>query len=170
MGRRWAWFGAAAALTLGADQALKAWVLAHLPFGQPGTPFITLPGTQVGLALSHAKNEGAAWSMLWGHQGLLVAVGLAFAMGLLAYLHRLEAKARLAELLALGALWGGAVGNVVDRIRLGHVVDMFDLQAAGQHLFPVFNVADVGIDGGVAVLLLLAFLPPVPQDAHPPRA
>lgn len=166
MSRRWSWFGAAVLLTLGADQALKAWVLAHLPYGLAGQPFVTLPGTQLGLALSHAKNEGAAWSMLWGHQGLLIAVGVAFCIGLLAYVHRLEARARVAELLALGALWGGAVGNLLDRARLGHVVDMFDLQSAGQHLFPVFNVADVGIDGGVAVLLLLAFLPSQGQEAQ----
>jgi signal peptidase II len=59
----------------------------------------------------------------------------------------------------LGFLLGGALGNLIDRARLGYVVDMFNTQNGHyENIFPIFNIADVGIDVGVALLLLYTFL------------
>ncbi len=60
---------------------------------------------------------------------------------------------RPALVLAFGAIIGGAVGNVIDRIRFGAVADFFDLHVAGYH-WPAFNIADIAITGGVIVLLI----------------
>jgi len=66
--------------------------------------------------------------------------------------HRLERS-------AIGAVIGGAIGNLVDRVRQGAVTDFIDLHYAGWH-WPTFNLADVGIVGGTAVLITAGFLRP----------
>jgi signal peptidase II len=86
---------------------------------------------------------------------LLVAIALAAAAILSALIVRNLHKRLLCTGLAL--VLGGALGNLVDRLRLGHVVDFVDLHAAGWH-WPAFNVADSGITVGAAILILEGFL------------
>lgn len=105
-----------------------------------------------------AFNKGAAFSFLAGAGGwqtpLLVAFALAAAIVVSVLLVRSPGRPVFCAGLAL--ILGGAVGNVIDRLRFGHVVDFLDLHAAGWH-WPAFNVADSAITVGAALLILDGF-------------
>jgi signal peptidase II len=151
MSRAWPWFAGAAAI-VAADQLTKAMILARFAPGE------RLEVTSF-LNLVLAFNKGAAFSLLAQAPGwqtpLLVAIALAAAAILSALIVRNLHKRLLCTGLAL--VLGGALGNLVDRLRLGHVVDFVDLHAAGWH-WPAFNVADSGITVGAAILILEGFL------------
>ena len=128
------------------DQLTKWLILTYLP--QPGivlTPFFNLvlvwnPGISFGML-----SGGQEWGR-WG----LVAVTLAISAGLVVWLRR---EHRLVPKLAIWTILGGALGNVVDRIRFGAVVDFLDLHAAGYH-WPAFNVADSAVVVGAVLLVI----------------
>jgi signal peptidase II len=141
-------------LIVAADQATKLWVLAALE------PYQVIP-VAPSFNLTLVFNEGAAFSFLadaggwqrWLFAGLAVAVSA----GLLVWLKRLEEHERLTGA-ALSLVAGGALGNLIDRVAYGHVVDFVDLYWRTWH-WPAFNVADSAITAGVALLLLDAVLP-----------
>jgi signal peptidase II len=149
--KAWPWF-AGAAVIVAADQLTKAIILARFAPGErlEVTGFFNLV---------LAFNKGAAFSLLAQAPGwqtpVLVAIALAAAAILSALIVRNLHKRLLCTGLAL--VLGGALGNLVDRLRLGHVVDFIDLHAAGWH-WPAFNVADSGITVGAAILILEGFL------------
>ena len=151
MSRAWPWFASAAAI-VAADQLTKAMILSRFAPGER----LEVTGF---LNLVLAFNKGAAFSLLAQAPGwqtpLLVAIALAAAAILSALIVRNLHKRLLCTGLAL--VLGGALGNLVDRLRLGHVVDFIDLHAAGWH-WPAFNVADSGITVGAAILILEGFL------------
>jgi len=151
MSRAWPWFAGALAI-VAADQLTKALVLARFAPGER----LEVTGF---LNLVLAFNKGAAFSLLAQAPGwqtpVLVAIALAAAAILSALIVRNLHKRLLCTGLAL--VLGGALGNLVDRLRLGHVVDFIDLHAAGWH-WPAFNVADSGITVGAAILILEGFL------------
>ncbi|BBO21564.1 MAG: lipoprotein signal peptidase [Rhodocyclaceae bacterium] len=129
------------------DQLTKFWVVSALSLGQS----IELTGF---LNLVFVYNPGAAFSFLSDAGGwqrwFFVALALAVSAWL-TFLIRQHAAERLLPLAATLIL-GGALGNVIDRIRFGAVVDFVDVHAAGWH-WPAFNVADSAISVGVALLL-----------------
>ncbi len=140
--------GMVAGAVLILDQATKALVLTHLPLGG-SIPVI--PGF---FDLTHVHNPGGAFGFLSGMSAeirslLFVAVSL-LAAGLILYFYwQTPARQRF---LAVGLclLFGGAVGNLVDRIRFGVVVDFLDLYVGDLH-WPAFNVADSAITVGVFI-------------------
>jgi signal peptidase II len=139
-----------AALVVGLDQGAKAWVLARLPLRGPSV--ILIPGA---LSLTHVRNTGVAFGQLHGAGPVLILLAAAAVAGILVYrARRLRSAAGLHPLLALGLALplGGALGNVIDRVRFGEVVDFIDFG-----WFPVFNVADSAITVG-AVALVWYFL------------
>ncbi len=139
-------YGAALAVAI-VDQLVKARVLAGLPEGDSAS--IPLwPGV---FHLTHVHNRGAAFSMLEGRLTVIVLAGLLIAGAIVATERR--AKGRLPRFLgiALALPLGGALGNLVDRIRFGYVVDFLDFRLIH---FPVFNVADSAITVGIGLLLL----------------
>ena len=98
-------------------------------------------------------NTGVSFGMFQSGEGgwwVLSLLSLAIATGLLFWLRRAESR-WLA--VGLGAVIGGALGNVVDRIAYGAVADFFDLHVAGYH-WPAFNIADSAIVVGVGLLIL----------------
>jgi signal peptidase II len=105
------------------------------------------------LALTLAHNTGGAWSMLAGNPRILGLVSAAVCIGIMVYERSFFPRNRW-QTLAMGLLLGGAAGNMVDRLRLGYVVDMIYVQWHGQYFFPIFNVADIGINVGVGLLIL----------------
>jgi len=127
------------------DQVVKAAVQVLLPYGQP-LPII--PGV---LWFTHVHNPGVAFGQLAGGGPLLVALALGAAAFILTYRARLLCGGELGRVLTFGLALplGGAVGNALDRIRLGKVVDFLDLG-----WFPVFNVADSAITIGAALLVV----------------
>ena len=150
---------AAAGLVLAADQASKAWIVHCLNLPEIGSIRL-LPV----LNLTWVENRGITFGLLNGGGGLgpalLVLVALAVVVALLVWLWRSE---RVLVAIALGAVAGGAVGNVIDRLRLGYVVDFIHAHAWGWSWY-VFNLADAAIVCGVGALVLDGML------AHPARA
>ncbi len=141
-------------LILAADQATKLWVLAAL---QPYEVIPVLPS----LNLTLVFNEGAAFSFLADAGGwqrwFFVALALVVSGVLLVWLWRLKPEDRLTAA-GLSLVAGGAIGNLIDRIAYGHVVDFVDVYWRAWH-WPAFNVADSAITVGVGLLLLEVFLP-----------
>jgi len=113
------------------------------------------------LNLTLAHNTGAAFSFLAGGGGwqrwFLSVVAVIIVAFMLVWLWRLPHRARLLPT-ALALVIGGAIGNLVDRIRFGYVVDFIDVHYAGWH-WPAFNLADSAIVVGVILLLLDALIP-----------
>jgi signal peptidase II len=142
-----------AAAILAADQATKAAVMQALPLGGG---VVVIPEL---LNLVHARNTGVAFGMLSGLGGwqvpLLVAVAVAIIAVLGVWIHRLG-DTETGTRLALAAILGGAVGNVVDRLAWGHVVDFIDVHWGGWH-YPAFNVADSAITLGAIALAWLVY-------------
>ncbi len=133
-----AW-GIAAALTLGLDQLTKAAALAALGEGHS----LPVLGGLLHLTLTH--NAGGAFGLLplgW----LLVLVGVLCCLGLPLLLLRWPGVT-VGPALLLGLIWGGAAGNLLDRIRTGAVLDFIDLR-----VWPVFNIADIALTVGFAAL------------------
>lgn len=122
------------------DQGTKYWIVNHLEVWE-SVPL--LPGW---LHLTLVQNPGAAFGLFANWKGLLVLVTLAAVLLAFIFYRRILAfdwQIRLGMALALG----GAVGNLIDRLRFGHVVDFIDLL-----VWPVFNVADMAIVAGVVLL------------------
>lgn len=116
------------------DQATKAWATASL---EPLGSVTVIPGF---FNLTYVRNTGVAFGMFAGH-GFLVA---AFMLGLVAlalFLSRGVDWRRIEPNLVGGCLVGGAIGNIIDRARIGHVVDFLDFHA-GPHHWYIFNIAD----------------------------
>jgi signal peptidase II len=124
-----------------ADQAAKAWVSLALAGG------ITIP-VLPGLAWELSHNDGAAFGMMSGANVRLI-VAAAIAIVLIVYWARQVTEPLMAA--GLGLLLGGAVGNLIDRVRLGHVVDFIAIQSGGRTVFPNFNVADSAITVGACL-------------------
>ena len=143
MTTRGAWTRAAlvAALTLGADQLTKAVVRADVAEGERRD----LLGF---LDLVHVRNDGVAFGALTGG-GPVVAVVVAAALAALLTYFAFNARRPLAWL-PTGLLVGGALGNILDRIRLGAVTDFLKLPS-----WPAFNVADTAITVGMVLLVVV---------------
>jgi signal peptidase II len=112
------------------------------------------------LEITRLHNTGAAFSFLADEAGwqrwLFTGLAAVVSVALVVWLRRIDRGAKvLASAVAL--ILGGALGNVIDRLRLGHVVDFVHAHWA-EHYFPAFNVADSAISIGVALLLLDAWL------------
>ncbi len=143
---RWLWL-AAAVLVL--DQGTKTAVESYLA---PYQPVAVLPFFNLTLMY----NTGAAFSFLSDASGwqrwLFTIVGLAVSAGIVWWLRRLYGNERLLAA-ALALILGGALGNVVDRMLIGHVVDFIQLYA-GRYYWPAFNVADSAISIGAALIVI----------------
>jgi signal peptidase II len=151
MSSAWRWF-ALAALVVAADQATKAIVLARFAIGE------RLELTQF-FNLVLVFNKGAAFSFLSEAAGWQKPLLVAFALGAAAIVSVLIVRRPNERLLCTGLalILGGALGNVVDRLRFGQVVDFLDLHAHGYH-WPAFNAADSAITVGAALLILEGFV------------
>lgn len=140
------WLTLAAGTTL-ADQGIKRWTAASLPQGasEPVTPFFNLV---------HVLNEGAAFSLLAGAGGwqryFFTALALVVSAGLVFLLLR-GVKSRR-EAVGYSLVLGGALGNVVDRMVRGAVVDYLDFYLGDWH-WPAFNLADSAIVLGILLLV-----------------
>ncbi len=145
-------FGLAAVIVV-LDQATKLWAVSALELYRSVEllPFFNL-------TLLH--NTGAAFSFLadaggwqrWFFVGLTVII----ATGVAIWLVRLPAHERFTRA-SLTLILGGAIGNLIDRVRLGYVIDFLDFHAAGWH-WPAFNVADAAISCGAVLLIVFGLL------------
>ncbi|HFI0054579.1 TPA: signal peptidase II [Streptococcus suis] len=126
------------------DQLVKAWTVANIALDTV-EPF--LPGF---MSLAYLRNYGAAWSILQNQQWFFTIVTIAAVTGLIWYYIK-QIQGNIWTLFSLSLMIAGALGNFIDRIRLGYVVDMFHLDFIS---FPVFNVADICLSVGVGILFI----------------
>jgi signal peptidase II len=151
---RWAALALAIALaTIAVDQAHKFWMLDVYGIEGKGrvevTPFLDLVFVKnIGVSYSLFNQESAEG------QYLLVVFALAASAGLWLWLNWSQGSRLMA--ISLGLIIGGAIGNAIDRLRIGGVADFFSLHAYGFHWY-VFNIADVAIVAGVIGLLYESF-------------
>ena len=144
------------------DQTTKAWAVRRLRFDGDWS---VIPGF---LNFAYAQNTGVAFSMLDDHGdagrwGLSVVAFIAAALVLYFFWKTPRSDDRILGALAL--LLAGIVGNVVDRARLGFVVDFIDVQFGSWH-YPTFNVADMAICMGAGLMILDMFLSKKPDGAN----
>jgi signal peptidase II len=137
---------AIALIVLAADQASKAWAWGSL---WPEQEITVIPGW---LWFRLRTNSGASLGLLRGQNLLFIAVSAVVVVAVAAIV--LRGAPRMPGAVALGAVAGGAASNLVDRVRLGGVIDFIEV-----HLWPTdFNLADAAIRRGVAVFVLTLFL------------
>ncbi|MCM2280421.1 MAG: signal peptidase II [Bdellovibrionaceae bacterium] len=157
---------AIAGAVITADQLTKMWVLTHL---EPPTEYqaaediVVIPGF---FNVTHVHNTGAAFGIFArGDDASQAKDELRrifflsmppIALLVILALMRTFADSDRAGIVALSSVFGGAIGNYIDRLRLGHVVDFLDFHVKGYH-WPAFNVADIGIVVGVGILIHLEF-------------
>ena len=142
------WLSLFAAGIVAADQITKYFTVTNIPL-YGFKPF--LPGL---LRLTYVQNTGGGWSILSDHTWLLTAVSALFCVFVIVAVAKKWFTGK-GTLWCLFAVLGGAVGNMIDRIRLGYVVDMLKTEFME---FPVFNVADCFISVGTILLCLFVFL------------
>jgi signal peptidase II len=154
----WPIFASLAGLVLVLDQLAKAWIVGRL---DPGEGMSVVGDT---IRLVYTRNSGALFG-LFRDQALLFAIVSIGVVGLIVVYHARSGRSLLASV-ALGLLLGGALGNLVDRLRLGYVVDFVDV-GIGDLRFYTFNVADSSISLAILLLIIMALRPETAATAKP---
>lgn len=137
-----------AALIVIADQAVKYLVVSHIALGETAFSILGL------FSVTYVKNEGAAFSMMSGKVSVLSVVSVIFCIGVTAYWIWKKPKNKLL-CTSLALMFSGALGNAIDRIFRDFVVDFINAEFIS---FPVFNIADMAIVIGAALLVLYEIL------------
>lgn len=137
------------------DQVTKAWVLRSIPFGDGRdiTPWFSI---------IHWRNAGGLFGLMDRLPDVArVGIFLLLPIAGIAFLGFLFTKARKpVELTLLAAILGGALGNLVDRVRFGAVVDFLDVHIPNGPSWPTFNVADACLSTGIILFLVLTLFKP----------
>ena len=143
------WYALFAGAIAAADQLTKYWVVEHIGLYQ------SVPLIPRVLGLTYVQNRGAAFSSFQGMQWLFTLIFLAFTLAILYEYFKKPMPFTNLERWSIAAIYGGGLGNMIDRVRLGYVVDMLETEFME---FPVFNVADCFITCGCVLLMVqLAF-------------
>lgn len=137
-------YAAAAIIIFAADRLVKNWIMGNVQlfdtFGRIGQLF----------SFTYVRNEGAAFSMLSGRLGLLSMISVVFCVGVIVWwIIKKPTNKLLCSALTL--MTAGAAGNAVDRIAHGYVVDFIKTEFID---FPIFNIADIAITVGAALIVL----------------
>ncbi len=140
-----AWPLFVAAIVVVLDQITKALVIRAFGPSEAGNSKEIIPRL---LDFRHDENTGAAFSLFQGRSTTLLLIGV-IVIGVLIYYYRALPQGRPVLRLAVGGVLGGAVGNIIDRVRLGHVTDWIHLTH-----YPTFNVADSCITIGMFTLAI----------------
>ena len=148
-----------ALIVLAVDQASKAWVTNNIPLNGS---LDVLPGIRQWFVLTHITNSGAAFGLFPQLSLVFTFVALGVSIIIVLYHRSLPAGEWLVRL-SLGLQLGGALGNLIDRVRFGYVIDMFYVR-----FWPVFNVADSAIVAGVVLLMYHLMRSPNPTPAPAP--
>ena len=133
-----------AALVVAADQFTKYLTLLYIPLH---TRIDVLPGF---LGLTYVQNTGAAFSSFLGQQWLFALIFAVFTAAMVYEMKKNTMGFLPFERWCLAAIWAGGLGNMIDRVRFGYVVDMIETKFM---VFPVFNVADCFITCGCVLLI-----------------
>lgn len=132
------------------DQATKLWIVGKLAYHESFTVVENF------FDIIHARNPGAAFSFLSDSSfrlPFLIGVSIVASVAVIVVYRKLRPDQKLAAL-ALALILGGAVGNLIDRVRLGEVVDFLNVHWYHKYYWPAFNVADSALCVGVGILAL----------------
>lgn len=129
------------------DQFTKAYIVKTMSVGDS---YSVIPGF---LNITSHRNTGAAWGILSGKMGFFFLVTI-IVLGLLTYFYVKEARGHFWMQMVISLLFAGALGNFIDRMKNGEVVDFIDTYIFGYD-FPIFNVADSSLTVGVILILIL---------------
>ena len=159
--RRWALFGGIAGAVVLLDQLSKTWVdssfeLASrgIPAGQPGGPTALL-GDLVRIAKTY--NDGAIFGFLDASATIMAVLSVFVIVGITWYEWRHGAGVGPLVTVGLGLLTGGAIGNLIDRVRFGHVIDFVDM-GIGDSRWYAWNISDAAVFIGILALFAAALL------------
>ncbi len=153
------------------DQATKLAIDGWLPlntyhaYSGPQEPVEVIPGF---FYIVHIVNKGAAWGIFAGYTQILALLGLV-AIGAIFFFREALGLKRPFMQVAFGLLIGGIIGNMIDRLAYGHVVDFLDFHF-GSYRYPAFNIADCGITIGVGLYLIATLLEGKQADTPPPAS
>jgi signal peptidase II len=153
---RWLVFGGLAATIVLVDQLTKAWLTSFLAPGQ------SVPVVGDLIRLVHAQNTGGLFGLLRGQSVPFALISVVVVALIVAYHARAGSNPYLS--ITLGLLLGGAIGNLIDRLRLGYVVDFVDAGLGGLRWY-TFNVADAAISFAILLLLAASLWPSVARRA-----
>jgi signal peptidase II len=160
-GARWAIFAALAGGIVVADQITKRWVDANFQLAYLGSPIpgLAAPTPILGDLVRIAKsyNDGGLFGLFGTAAPVLAVASLAVIAVIVWFERRAAAVGPLLMTITLGLLLGGAVGNLLDRLRLGYVIDFVDAGLGSMRWF-TFNVADAGVSLAILGLLAMALL------------
>ncbi len=140
------------------DQISKQAIVASLPYPTYGAEHGAITVIRSFFYIVHVGNTGAAWSMFSGQSLLLAIFALVTLIAIFLWRRALGLQESRNQV-CFGLLCGGIVGNVIDRLLYGHVIDFIDLHF-GSYAYPSFNIADSGICIGVVLYLWQSFREP----------
>ncbi len=129
------------------DQWVKRWTVTNMTIGQ------TIPLIENVFHLTYSNNYGAAFSILQNRQTFLILFTAVMMVAMLVYMFTQRKKVGAWVMISLALIVGGGIGNLIDRVVNGYVVDMLDFRLWN----PIFNVADVGVTCGCILLVLAVF-------------
>ena len=166
--RHWAALLLLAGAALAIDQWSKAAIIARL---YPGETVIPIPALGEVFRIVRSQNTGAAFGMFSGAGDIFSIIAVVAVIGML-IVHGRSAAGAWTQRIGMGLVMGGALGNVIDRLQHGHVVDFINYRIPGV-ISNVSNLADHAIVGGVLILVWLSWktpdapLAPVTQESPP---
>lgn len=137
-------------LIIGLDQLTKSWIESILQLHE------SIELIHGFFSLTYARNTGAAWSMLAGQMTFFIVLTSAVLCGLIWLMVKTPKKSTWTRI-SFSLIMGGAIGNFIDRISFGYVRDFLDFILFGYD-FPIFNVADMALCIGVALLALVMLM------------
>ncbi len=156
MKKKYIWLAAIAGFLVALDQLTKLYIHTHFHLGES---VVVIPNF---FNFTYVRNFGAAFGFLAeSHPSFrelfflsMPPIALIIILGILRGVKNEDTK----QIIALSSIFGGAIGNYIDRIRFRYVIDFLDFHIYGKWSWPAFNIADMAIVGGVGLLLLLMFL------------
>jgi len=151
---RYKWLGLFALGIFAFDQLTKLWVVNAIPYGTYLNPRPVIDGF---LYWVHIGNRGAAWGMCQGFGSILAIFALITIAGIFLF-RRMLALHLVVMQIGFGLLIGGILGNLYDRMTVGHVIDFIDVHLPF-YRWPAFNIADSAICVGVFIYVIYSFLP-----------
>ncbi len=142
------WYCLIALIVIVIDQLVKWLVVTNISLGE------TIFHTNGILSLTHIRNTGAAWSILEGQLWFFFVITV-ITVGIILYFLKKNLHESKWLTIGLSLVLGGALGNFIDRMRLGYVVDMFQIDFVN---FPIFNIADTALTIGVFCIMIYLFI------------
>jgi signal peptidase II len=167
MNKKYIWLLAISGFLISLDQIIKVYVHTHFTLGESLTVIPNL------FNLTYVRNFGAAFGFLAeSHPQFreifflaMPPVALIIILAILRGVKNEDTK----QIIALSSIFGGAIGNYIDRIRFRYVIDFLDFHIYGRWSWPAFNIADMAIVGGVGLLLLLMMIENKKKAASTPQ-